>query len=219
MELALALTQTRIKKKHLASIGRHRPRAQGHEKFGRRVVGQPQPQRVFFITDEITGASGLDRAATQGGGASGEAGARLFLYSLVAAGRSVASIIATAGWPAGQVVGMRRNKTALISRSTRGVSKPRNSCNWRGVGSRRKLGRCAKRRQERCSGKSAQSRLVERAGVKSSSSNVRKSWAELQCARRPPLARGTSIWISRSGIKGETNSSKAEVPVVGIAMA
>jgi len=107
----------------------------------------------------------------------------------------------------------------LSSRSTRGVSCARNSCNWRTLGSRRRCGKWAKRRHARCSGKDAQSRFVERTGVSKRSSIVRSNCAALNSARRPdPRCRGSVAQTASSGTNGESSSSSATEPVMGRGM-
>jgi len=127
IETPPAFHQARVKKENLSTIGRNGPSAQGNQKLRVLIVRKPEPKGVLLITNEVSGPSCLYRASAKGGPPCGEAAAGLFLYSLVAAGRSVASMIATPGAPAGQVAKMRCNNIAFRSRSTLGVSNQRNS--------------------------------------------------------------------------------------------
>ena len=122
-----AFHQARVKKENLSTIGRNGPSAQGNQNLRMLIVRKPEPKGVLLITDEVSGASRLYRAPAKGGPACGEAATGLFLYSLVAAGRSVASMIATPGVLAGQVAKMRCKTIAFRFRSTLGVSNQRNS--------------------------------------------------------------------------------------------
>ncbi len=199
IKTSTAFHQARVKKENLSTIGRNGPRAQGNQKLRVLMVRKPEPKGVLLITDEVSGPSRLYRAPAKGGPPCGEAATGLFLYSLVAAGRSVASMIATPCCCFGHVAKMRCKRTAFKARKTRGVSRSRNSCNCRVLGNLRKFGNRAKRLHARCSGKSSQSRLVERAGVSNSNNSTRNNCTELHSARRPPPRRGSMARISESG--------------------
>jgi hypothetical protein len=93
----LQVEQTGPQKKSLSTIGWCRPGHQRHEQDGGAMVWQPESQRVFFVTDEPSRLPRFTSPSAQGGLTCTQFPVGLFLYSLVAAGRSVASIKPTPG--------------------------------------------------------------------------------------------------------------------------
>jgi hypothetical protein len=107
------------------------------------------------------------------------------------------------------------SSTSLTRRNPATPTCRRNSCIIRTSGIRWSLGKRANRRQPRCSGNIWSNRLTEWAGVSSTNKCRRHNCAVLKDRWRPPVAVCGQCWQRKSsGMKGESSSSKALVPVV-----
>src|SRR5262245_24247538 len=121
MQTALTLLQTWSKKERFAAIGGHGPRSQRHEQHCWTMSTPPESQRMLFVADEPPRMAWFDRARSYGRTPGGVTLPRLFLYSLVAARRSVQSMSATPSCSLGQCVNKRFSRCAFNARSTLGV--------------------------------------------------------------------------------------------------
>jgi len=95
-QVVFAPTQAGQQQRRIRQIGGHDPTDQGQQRYRRMNRRQPQAQRVFFVADEPTALTTLKSAPSQGRALCGIGSSLFFLKPSQAAGKSVASISATA---------------------------------------------------------------------------------------------------------------------------
>ena len=185
VQVLVTVMNAGMEEQSVPTVGWRYPCHQWHEQHLLAGLRQPHSQGVLFVSHKPIALPGFARAFSLAR-AIGRVGLDLlFLKPLVAAGRSVESINPTDLRSTGRASKSGSNRCRLIWRKIPTLSRERNSCRLEAAGSFRRLGRPAKRLQERCSGKSSTTRLKECAGVSRASRVMRKSCAELHDERRP----------------------------------
>ena len=175
VQVPRAIVDARLQKHRIIPIGRGGPRNQRCQQHIRRMLAQPEPQRVFFVADEITTLP-LFAAARSGVRAASTVLAQgIFLYALVAAGKSVASIKATVLAKPAPPSSSGASRCSLMERNFVRSSRCRKSCSILTSGRTRRLRRRAKTLHVRCSASNWTNRLNECAGVSSASKWTRNS--------------------------------------------
>jgi hypothetical protein len=97
IEPSQAIPQARVQEERFSAIGRNRPGTEWQQEYGVLIGSEPEPQRVFLVANEPTALAGLEGACADSRLTRRKRGLCFFLYSLVMAGRSVASIKAMPG--------------------------------------------------------------------------------------------------------------------------
>ena len=182
-----AIADARLQKDAIIPVCRRCPRDQRCQQNARGVLTQPKPQSVLFIADEITALAVFTAPAADQSPASAILAQSIFLYALVAAGRSVESIKATvlAKPSVPSIKGC--NKDWFIRRSFERSIRSRNSCSIRTSGTAWRLDKCANDLHVRCSLNNSTSKLNEWAGVSNASRLTRNNCAGENRAGRPRL--------------------------------
>src|SRR6185436_8192067 len=117
LPLACAVVDAGLQKQRIIPVCRGRPRYQGHQQNTGAMLTKPQTQGVFFVPDEITTLSFLTAASPSVSSASTVLSVRFFLYALVAAGKSVESMIATVFGKPAHCANIGSSRRALMPRN------------------------------------------------------------------------------------------------------
>jgi hypothetical protein len=214
----LAVTQAGHQESALRNIGRSGPTHQRHQHYCWGVFTPPQPECVLLVAHKATALPGLERATSQRCPMGGVALGFFFLKPPHDAGKSVASMRATA-WdqPAARSIKGSRN-WSLIALKPATPARARNSLSMRTSGPRCRWDSRPNSRQARCSGSRAVNWLKEWVGVSTASRWTRHNCAALKVRCGPRLARWFQCWlIKSSGTYGSTSVRNCAVPVSGSA--
>jgi hypothetical protein len=176
----------------------------------------PQSEGVFFVADEAATLAAFEGAASQSGSGGRVGAGFFFLKPLQEAGKSVASIKATALSQRVAVWISGARSASLIWRNPMTPTRSRKALRIRASGTSCLCRNRAKERQARCSGSMATSKLSECTGVKRAKRCTRQSWAALKCQRGPRAGRWFQWSLMKSsGIYGSSMVSNWLVPVSG----
>jgi hypothetical protein len=178
----------------------------------------PQSEGVFFVADEAATLPAFEGAASQSGSGGRVGAGFFFLKPLQEAGKSVASIKATAPSQRAAVWIGGASSASLIWRNPMTPTRSRKALRIRTSGTSCLCRKRAKERQARCSESMVASKLSECTGVKSAKRCTRQSWAALNCQRGPRAGRRFQWSLMKSsGIYGSSRVSNWLVPVSGSA--